>query len=46
VRLQLLGASLLLLCTQTESAQTTIPLTPERWTATDSLRFTTYLGRP
>jgi hypothetical protein len=46
VKLQLLGASLLLLCTQAESARTTIPLTPERWTATDSLRFTTYLGRP
>jgi hypothetical protein len=46
MRLQLLGASLLLLCARTESAQTTIPLTPERWTATDSLRFTTYLGRP
>jgi len=46
VKLQLLGASLLLLCTQAESAQTTIPLTPERWIATDSLRFTTYLGRP
>jgi hypothetical protein len=28
------------------AAQTTIPLTPERWTATDSLRFTTYLGQP
>lgn len=46
MKLQLLGASLLLLWTQTESAQTTIPLTPERWNATDSLRFTTYLGRP
>ena len=46
MKLRLLGASLLLLCRQTESAQTTIPLAPERWTATDSLRFTTYLGRP
>jgi hypothetical protein len=27
-------------------AQTTIPLTPDRWTATDALRFENYLGRP
>ena len=28
------------------AAQTAIPLTPERWTATDSLRFGEYQGRP
>jgi hypothetical protein len=27
-------------------AQTTIPLTAERWTATNALRFESYLGRP
>lgn len=27
-------------------AQTTIPLAPESWTATDNVRFESYLGRP
>jgi hypothetical protein len=28
------------------NAQTTIPLSPEKWTATNALRFENYLGRP
>jgi Tol biopolymer transport system component len=31
---------------QASHASTAIPLTPDRWTATDSLRFGDYLGRP
>ena len=27
-------------------AETVIPLTPDRWTATNTIRFETYLGRP
>jgi hypothetical protein len=47
VKINLLGAGVLLVhATRTAPAQTTIPLTPERWTATDSVRFTPYLGRP
>ncbi|HET7250509.1 MAG TPA: hypothetical protein VFI79_11720 [Gemmatimonadales bacterium] len=32
--------------TRTAAGEISIPLTPDRWTATDSLAFTTYLGRP
>lgn len=47
MRQHLLGTSLLMVHANIAAmAQTTIPLTPERWTATDSLRFTTYLGQP
>lgn len=47
VRLRLLGTSvLMLLAVTTAVAQTTIPLTPDRWIATDSLRFGPYLGKP
>jgi hypothetical protein len=36
-----------LLCVGRARAQATlVPLTPDRWTATDSLRFETHLGRP
>jgi len=39
--------SLCLLCTARLGAQTvTLPLTPAEWTATDSIRFEDYLGRP
>jgi hypothetical protein len=28
------------------TAQTVVPLAPEAWNASDSIRFETYLGRP
>ena len=47
MKLQLFVASLLALNAMSPAlGQTTIPLTPDRWIATDSLRFTTYHGRP
>jgi hypothetical protein len=31
---------------RTAAAETVIPLTPDRWTATNTIRFESYLGRP
>jgi len=40
-------AATLLLAPRTGGAQAvTVPLTPDAWVATDSIRFETYLGRP
>lgn len=47
MKLLLLSAGILLTQSiRVQSSPTTIPLTPDHWTATDSLRFTEYLGRP
>lgn len=44
--LRLATCALICLTPQSARAQTdTIPLVPERWTATDSIRFETHLGR-
>ena len=40
------ATALLGLAVGTGAAQTAIPLTPDSWTATDSLRFGDYQGRP
>ena len=45
-RIALVGLCLAPAALLARSQAVSVPLTPDRWVATDSLRFETYLGRP